>query len=90
MTRNPRSQRVPKLPKPPGPKSTRPPTPTELWYLGAYKILAAHYKRIPSISEIATYTKRSTFPVYDALLSLERKGRLKRNDQGRFEIVEGA
>lgn len=76
----------PRTPGTPAPLQ-RPPTAIELWYLDCLRILTKHYKRPPSLPELATYCKRSTWPTYAAMISLEAKGVVRRNDDRRFVEV---
>lgn len=91
MTRKRVAKGTPRTPAAPPPiPSARPPTPTELWYLECLRILTAHYKRPPKITELARYCDRSLFPTWSAMLSLEAKGVVARVecDDGRRRFVE--
>ncbi len=67
---------------PKAPEARTAATQTELWYLECFRILAKHYKRSPSIHELAHYCQRSHTPVGAALQSLWRKGHLARESTG--------
>lgn len=53
-------------------------TPTEAWYLDNLATWIAHYKRLPTIVELADYCNRTITPVWLALVSLEKKGHTER------------
>lgn len=80
---------VKRAPRPPGPIGTndKPITPIEQWYLDCFRILAKHYKRSPSVPELAKYCKRGRFPTWEALCRLEAKGRLARGPRRCFVEV---
>jgi DNA-binding IclR family transcriptional regulator len=62
-------------------------TPKEQYYLQALKIWTRHYRRPPALHELAAYVGRTRTPVHDALVSLEHKGYVERNEDRRFEVV---
>lgn len=87
MTSNGRVKRSPPKPPPPSTSGTRAPTPIEGWYLECLRVLTAHHGRPPKITELAAYCDRAVYPVYQAMLRLERNGHVKRNADRRFEVT---
>ncbi len=59
----------------------------ESHYLTALSIWTAHMGRPPMIHELAAYCNKTRSPVYGALVSLEHKGYVLRNDARQFEVV---
>jgi DNA-binding GntR family transcriptional regulator len=65
-------------PPPPVLAPSQQPSPVERWYYDAMIRWATARKEWPTVQQLATYTKRSTTPVYRALVRLEAKGYLVR------------
>lgn len=78
--------RIPPVPKP----ARKPLTKMETVYIGVLRHWYKHAKRAPTIFELAALCRprRSHTAVRNALLSAEDKGYVRRNDYGRFEVIE--
>lgn len=65
------------------------PTPMETAYLRILNYWYRHHSEAPTLGNIAALCKpsRSHTAIRTALLALEGKGYVKRNDDGRFEVV---
>lgn len=79
------SERIPPVPRPKRPPITR----MEAVYLGILQHWYAHRRDPPRLRDLSNLTKpRRTEPaIRAALLNLEDKGYVKRNSDGRFEVV---
>lgn len=62
-------------------------TPREQDYLDALQTWIAHAGRSPTVLEFAFYCNRSPAPVHGALVRLEQKGYVRRNQDRRFEVA---
>jgi hypothetical protein len=70
------------------PVNQRPPTPMERWYLECLQILAKHYRRPPTLQEIAHYCNRTHSPVWLAMRSLVAKGYVRQIPKSkRYEAI---
>lgn len=63
-------------------------TATDLWFLECFTRLAAHYKRPPSLTELAAYCNRSASTTSVVLHRLVMAGMLAR--AGRRFVLPGA
>lgn len=62
-------------------------TPREQDYLDALRTWIAHAGRPPTMQEFSVYCGRTPAPVHGALVRLEHKGYVFRNDRRRFEVM---
>lgn len=76
---------------PPVPKPAREPmTVAEAYYFGILRHWYKYRRSAPSIPQLMPLTKpvMSMTAIRSALLALEAKGYVERNEHGRFEVVE--
>jgi DNA-binding IclR family transcriptional regulator len=59
----------------------------EVWYQRCLQRWTAANKRTPTLDEIAAYCGKSRSAAYSALVALEHKGQLARDQDRRFVVV---
>lgn len=80
---------LPRIPDPPRPRRQAM-TKMEQYYFALIVHWYKHRKEPPSTADLAGICRpiKSATAVRTAMLSLERKGYLERNEYGRFEVVK--
>lgn len=81
-----KTAKIPNVPRP----DRDPLSKMEQVYLGVLRHWWKHRSRAPTIKELVKICKpvRSTTAIRAALLSAEAKGYTRRDDHGRFEVIE--